>query len=101
MARCSGPIDMHDKALEHASGPSSVPVGAVPTIGRERELAQIRRLIADAARGSVSILFLDGEVGIGKSRLLSDAMQCMRDVGGVAVLGRCLDERGMPPLFPW
>ncbi len=91
---------MRDHGGEHPS-PPPVPAGAVLTVGRERELVLVSLAIEHAVRGATHTLFLAGEAGIGKSRLLADAMQLMRDAGGLVALGRCLDERGMPPFFPW
>ena len=43
-----------------------------PLVGRSRELAQIEELATGALAGTGAILFLTGEPGIGKTRLLSE-----------------------------
>jgi ABC-type oligopeptide transport system substrate-binding subunit/class 3 adenylate cyclase len=43
-----------------------------PLVGRERELDQIQELATGALAGTGALLFLTGEPGIGKSRLLSE-----------------------------
>lgn len=54
---------------------------------------------AEAFTGALGAVFLAGEAGIGKSRLLAEAIE--RAGGATILLGRCLDERGMPPYLPW
>src|SRR5262249_37424362 len=47
----------------------------MPLIGRETELATLRRAIADAGAGLGSMIELVGETGSGKSRLLGEARE--------------------------
>lgn len=44
-----------------------------PTIGREHEIATLRATLENLSRGVGSLLFLTGEAGMGKSRLLTEA----------------------------
>jgi class 3 adenylate cyclase/tetratricopeptide (TPR) repeat protein len=55
----------------------------LPLVGRDGELEALRSAIADARRGSGSLIELVGEAGIGKSRLLAEARKL---AGGMAVL---------------
>lgn len=73
--------------------------GRLPLIGREEEVAQLRSAIDAALSGEPRVVLLAGEAGIGKTRLLDEAMRMMAD--GVTALGRCVDERGLPPFLPW
>jgi DNA-binding CsgD family transcriptional regulator/tetratricopeptide (TPR) repeat protein len=75
--------------------------GRIPLVGRDRELALLRDAIEVALQGNPGVLFLAGEAGIGKSRLLDEAGKIMVARGGRVAIGRCLDERGMPPFVPW
>ena len=43
-----------------------------PIVGRDRELAQVRELADAALAGSGAMLFVTGEPGIGKTRLISE-----------------------------
>lgn len=81
----------------------SVRAGQVPLIGRATESAQLRTQVAEAFTGRPRAVFLTGETGIGKSRLLREAVSLAvtHDAGTTLLLGRCLDERGMPPYLPW
>jgi tetratricopeptide (TPR) repeat protein len=63
--------------------------GLTPFVGRDEELTQLRRSIEQVKQGAGQVVFLSGEAGIGKSRLL---LECRRSLGDdVAWLeGRCL-----------
>lgn len=63
--------------------------GRLPFVGREIELAQISAMLAVSQHGSV--LHLRGEAGIGKSRLLSEALSEAVRRGFVSILVRVLD----------
>ncbi|MEE8601215.1 ATP-binding protein [Euzebya tangerina] len=54
-------------------------------VGRERERAQVERLVADAAAGKSCVLEVRGEPGIGKTTLLGETIQ-IADRHGVARL---------------
>jgi class 3 adenylate cyclase/tetratricopeptide (TPR) repeat protein len=46
-----------------------------PLIGRKAELKQIRRLAARARDKQLQVLFIEGELGLGKSRLVSEMVR--------------------------
>ncbi|MGH2558636.1 MAG: ATP-binding protein, partial [Thermomicrobiales bacterium] len=75
------------------------PIGHLPLIGRDDELTRLRSAINADLTGGSRVVLLAGEAGIGKTRLLDEAMRCVPD--GIVALGRCADERGMPPFLPW
>jgi DNA-binding CsgD family transcriptional regulator len=67
-------------------------------VGRASELAQLAALL-DAAQPGV--VLIEGEAGIGKTRLL-EALDAMAAARGVPVRwGRATDEEGAPPFWPW
>jgi DNA-binding CsgD family transcriptional regulator len=66
-------------------------------VGREHEMAVLREGIAAAREGRGGIIMVSGPAGIGKSRLVEEAVA---DAPGV-VRGRCIAEDGAPPLWPW
>ncbi|UMP03689.1 AAA family ATPase [Amycolatopsis sp. EV170708-02-1] len=68
-----------------------------PFVGREGELATLRGRLADAALGSGGLVLVSGPPGIGKTRLVEEATAAASAV----VWGRCADDPGAPPLWPW
>lgn len=55
-----------------------------PLVGRERELEQLRAALAELDAGLGQIVFLLGEAGIGKSRLVEEARRMTDDEGRTA-----------------
>ncbi len=56
--------------------------------GRGAELSALNSAVATAAEGRRSLVLLEGEAGIGKSRLLAAAVEAARDRGFHAAIGR-------------
>jgi ABC-type oligopeptide transport system substrate-binding subunit/class 3 adenylate cyclase len=77
-----------------------------PVVGRDRELAVCREAIGGVLAGSGGILFLSGEAGIGKSRLLAE-MRELSDAGAAAerppawLEGRCVSYGETLPYWPF
>jgi DNA-binding CsgD family transcriptional regulator/tetratricopeptide (TPR) repeat protein len=71
-----------------------------PLVGRAATLSEIHSGLLDVGPGGTAAVFLAGESGVGKSRLLRETATAMR-AGGVAVLsGTCLDIGDASPLHP-
>jgi hypothetical protein len=69
-------------------------------IGRKAELAQIEQLLETARRGRSGGLFVLGDPGVGKTRLVEEAV-AMADAGGVRVArAACLPLTTVLPLDP-
>ena len=71
-----------------------------PFVGREREIEILRDAFARASAGNGQVVFIAGEAGIGKSRLLAEFG---RRMGGTAhrwVEGRCASYGTTTPFFP-
>src|SRR5512142_2057806 len=66
-----------------------------PLAGRAAELALVRRSCAEAGR-SGGVLLLHGDAGIGKSRLLAEALGIAQSSGFLTVLGNSLDGVSAP-----
>jgi DNA-binding CsgD family transcriptional regulator/tetratricopeptide (TPR) repeat protein len=77
----------------------AVPAGAdaSPFVGRGAELATLRRRIDAAAGGEGGLLLVSGPAGIGKTRTVEEATARAPAVAW----GRCVDDPGAPPLWPW
>lgn len=73
-------------------------VGTEPFVGRAAARGEVARLLGDAAAGAGGLLLVAGPAGIGKTRLCEEAT-----AGGPAPVrwGRCVDDPGAPPLWPW
>jgi DNA-binding CsgD family transcriptional regulator/tetratricopeptide (TPR) repeat protein len=70
-------------------------------VGRDEELARIERALYEAATGRPRILLVSGEAGIGKSRLVREAIERARANGSAILHGACLDiGQGWLPYLP-
>ncbi len=78
-----------------------VPVAPWPMVGRDEELAALTDALAVAESGTATYAVLTGEPGIGKSRLAAELAATARARGVRVVVGRCSQDGGAPPLWPW
>jgi two-component system, NtrC family, response regulator AtoC len=69
-------------------------------VGRERELATLTDLLAQATEGRGQVVGIVGEPGIGKSRLLHEFHQYLRAQSVPYVEGHCLSYRQAIPFGP-
>jgi DNA-binding CsgD family transcriptional regulator/tetratricopeptide (TPR) repeat protein len=58
-----------------------------PLVGRERELLTLGRLVEQAHAGRGAVALIEGEPGIGKSRLLDEVLGSARSLGFEVMLG--------------
>ncbi len=70
-------------------------------VGREHELAELDAHLAAAAAGHGGLVLLGGEPGVGKTRLLDELAARAHRRGMTALWGRCWEEGGAPPYWPW
>lgn len=79
--------------------------GAMPEndafIGRERELLAIGKSLDRALAGSGATVAIAGEPGIGKSHTAQVVAQWAGARGMQVFWGRCNEEPGAPPYWPW
>ena len=75
------------------------PVEAV-LIGRDHESALLRDWWASVTRGEGPLLMVDGDSGIGKTRLVADLVHAVEDEGFLVLWGRC-DEDPVAPFQPF
>ena len=77
------------------------PVPTLPMVGREAELAWLARKLAVAQRGQGQVLGLCAEAGMGKSRLVAEAVRLAHRLGFSAYGGQCAVD-GLPtPYGVW
>ena len=88
-------VDRADLAVPRQAYLRQAP--AFPLVGRGDELAQIEQQWQQAHAGHGSMLLLDGEPGIGKSRLVEEVLHKVADDGGHALRVTCFQmEQAMP-----
>lgn len=70
-------------------------------VGRERELEQLQHYLESAAKGKGTTVFISGEAGSGKTRLISDFLNAAKQKIEITTLtGWCLSNAGVP-YFPF
>ncbi|WP_193314477.1 BTAD domain-containing putative transcriptional regulator [Georgenia ruanii] len=85
-----------------ATAPAAAPLPhAWPLAGRDRELAALTDLLDQAGAGTPAFAVVTGEPGIGKSRLVAELAGHARPRGARVLIGRCSQDDGAPPLYPW
>src|SRR5690348_8695735 len=72
-----------------------------PLTGRQRELHQLWNLFEASATGHTHVVFVSGEPGIGKSRLLQEMAIRAKEVGALVLHGGASEAEGMPPYLPF
>jgi predicted ATPase len=83
-------------------GPAGSDVrSAVPIVGRDEEMAALRRWSAEAAGGRGRLVLCSGEPGVGKTRLMAAVADDARPAGSHMGWGHCLDGDGSVPFRPW
>ncbi|MEU7570928.1 AAA family ATPase [Micromonospora sp. NPDC049240] len=76
-------------------------VDSAPLVGRAGAVATLRSaLLDDVAPGHTAAVFLTGESGVGKTRLLSEVGEQVRQAGALVLTGTCLDIGDASPLHP-
>lgn len=70
-------------------------------VGRDQELAQLRRAVEPIFTGGTGLALVEGEPGIGKTCLLEELAGEAERRGAVVVWGRCRGGDGTPSLWPW
>ena len=88
-----------DPSLEPAARPPSRAAGIF--VGRDAELAALVRSLESAEATQGSVCLVSGEPGIGKSRLVDEAVAHARDRGLRVLRGRCWEAGGAPGYWPW
>ncbi|MET7301100.1 AAA family ATPase [Embleya sp. NPDC005575] len=70
-------------------------------VGRTEELAALRRAVEPALENGTAVVLLEGEPGVGKSRLMEEIADHAEDRGALVVWGHCLEGEGRPTMWPW
>src|SRR4051812_46246401 len=59
-------------------------------VGREPELVRLRAALAQADIGAAQTIVIDGEAGVGKSRLVDEVASEAEEAGHLVLSGRCV-----------
>ena len=69
--------------------------------GRARELEVFREAFSRMLSGRRQLVLISGEPGIGKTRCAEAVAELAEDQGALVLWGRCHEEAGAPPYWPW
>jgi predicted ATPase len=72
-----------------------------PLVGRDADLDRLHRTARESARGNARVVFVGGEVGIGKSRLIYEFHHRLPADAFHWFTGRCLSFGVTVPYFPF
>jgi tetratricopeptide (TPR) repeat protein len=70
-------------------------------VGRARELEIFRAAFDRMLAGRRQLMLISGEPGIGKTRCAEALAEVAEDQGALVLWGRCYEEAGAPPYWPW
>ena len=70
-------------------------------VGRQQEMAVLEAALNDALSGQGRLVMLAGEPGIGKTRTAQELTSLAETLGAQVLWGRCYEEAGVPPYWPW
>jgi DNA-binding SARP family transcriptional activator len=74
---------------------------AWPMVGRDRQLQILDQLLDESAQAGPCFATLVGEPGIGKTRLATELIGLAEEREVSVLVGRCSQDDGAPPLWPW
>jgi DNA-binding SARP family transcriptional activator len=99
-ARDSGETTSEAPRTPTRSTPRGPAGFAWPLVGRDDELGALVGLLERSEEQPVFAV-LTGEPGIGKSRLCAELAAHAQSEGVTVLVGRCSQDEGAPPLYPW
>jgi len=93
-------------SLERGRVPSPRPIAVkeVPLVDRTEEMNALKEAVYRAVHGEGGLVFVHGEAGIGKTRLLREVGAYARSRGVQVLYGRCpalFRMDGVPPYITW
>jgi hypothetical protein len=74
---------------------------ALQLIGRDHPTGVLRAEISRATDSHGGLVLVTGEAGIGKTTLVTDAMEVARTQGALVLSGSCWDSSAAPGFWPW
>ena len=95
---------MESHARDRVPSPRSITTKEVPLVDRVEEMKLLREAVDSAIHGEGDLVFLCGEAGIGKRRLLRESGWYAQSRGVQVLHGRCpalFRMDGVPPYVIW
>ncbi len=87
--------ELPDEALD-----SKTKTASLPYIGRQKEIATLKRSFEDALSDGPKLVAVTGEAGLGKTRLLQHFIQSVQDKKPLLFEGRCMPYGQAVALYP-
>ena len=87
-----------NQAVQHRA---ARPAPIADMVGRAGEIAVLSAAVDSATDGGSAVVVVDGEPGIGKTRLLEEIAARAGHRGALVVWGRCVEGSGAPTMWPW
>jgi DNA-binding SARP family transcriptional activator len=70
-------------------------------VGRQAEYDRLAAVLTDLDRAGPRFMLVEGEAGIGKTRLVAEVTADAQRAGATVVWGRCHEDGDAPALWPW
>ena len=83
------------------ASPGTPPVDTGSFVGRHLEMRTLTAALDEAFAGHGQLVMLAGEPGIGKTRTAQEIAACAEARGVRVLWGRCHEQSGAPPYWPW
>jgi DNA-binding SARP family transcriptional activator len=80
---------------------SNVGHATAPMVGRRAELARLVRVLDDVLTGETRVAVVQGEAGVGKTRLVEALASEATRRGAAVAVGRSLEGGAAPAYWPW
>jgi DNA-binding SARP family transcriptional activator len=100
-ARPAGAAAQRGTGEERGTGGDRTGAEASTLVGRAREGRALEAALDGLVQGTGASVLLAGEPGIGKTALLDELARRARERGVPVAWGRCLEQAGAPPFWPW
>jgi len=70
-------------------------------VGRELEFEEIKGHLAESINGHGRLVFITGEAGIGKTRLITELKEYANTQNVLSLMGQCLYHENADPYLPF
>lgn len=91
----------HQRVLRQTAAPAAQTPPVSGLVGRVEELMVLHRVLRPALAGGTGLVIVEGEPGVGKTRLIEEATAEADLHGALVAWGHCLDDNDTPPMWPW